>query len=302
MTDFRFVTDELKKNINAQNILENEPMKNHTSFKIGGDAKIFVMPQSEDEILWVLKTARSTGTPVFTIGNGSNLLVGDLGFNGIIMHIGKNFSNVSTDGNFITAQAGATLAKIAAAALGANLTGFEFASGIPGSLGGAVVMNAGAYGGEMKDVVVSTKYIDENLNICTVCADEHKFAYRKSRFGENDVILESKIKLLSGNYIDIKNKMNELNARRKEKQPLDKPSAGSTFKRPEGYFAAKLIDDAGLSGFKSGGAMVSDKHCGFVVNYNNASFDDVINVINIVKKEVYNKFGVKLECEVKILN
>jgi len=193
------------------------------------------------------------------------------------------------------------LSRIASCALENELTGFEFASGIPGSLGGAIVMNAGAYGGEMKDVVVKTKYIDTDGTVKQCIRTEHEFLYRKSRFGNGEIIVSSSLKLQKGNPAEIKAYMNELALKRKEKQPIELPSAGSTFKRPEGYFAAKLIDDAGLRGYRIGDAMVSEKHCGFVVNMGNASCDDVLKLISHIKESVYTKFGVELEPEVKIL-
>ncbi len=301
MFDTKKALKELKELIKSENILENEPMKNHTSFKIGGAAKIFAVPSSNEEILAVVGYAKKNNIPYYIIGNGSNLLVSDEGYNGIIIHIGKNMSSVKTIGCTITAQAGATLAKLAKEAADNTLTGLEFASGIPGTVGGAVVMNAGAYGGEIKDVAIKTTYMDLDGNIKTVIGDKHKFGYRTSCFKPGDIVLETEFVLNKGNKDNILATMNELNSRRKEKQPLDMPSAGSTFKRPEGYFAGKLIEDAGLKGFSIGGAEVSTKHSGFVVNKGNAKCEDVINLINHIKDTVRQKFGVSLECEVKIL-
>lgn len=301
MFDIAKTIDELTKVIKSENILKDEPMCDHTSFKIGGAARIFITPSTEDEILYAVKYANENNIPYYVIGNGSNLLVCDSGFDGIIISIGKKFSQIKTEGSIITAQAGVTLARLSAEAESNSLTGLEFASGIPGTVGGAVVMNAGAYGGEIKDVAVKTKYIDKNLSIKTVEGADHKFGYRRSCFDAGDIVLETTFELKSGDKKQIADTMLELNLRRKEKQPLEFPSAGSTFKRPDGYFAGKLIEDAGLKGYKIGGAEVSTKHCGFVVNKGNASSADVLNLINHIKNTVKQKFNVELECEVKIL-
>jgi len=282
-------------------ILKNESLKNHSTFKIGGEAKYIILPSSEDEIVSLIKFLKDNNEKFYVIGNGSNLLFSDEGFDGVIVKIAKNFSNVRVNGNEIYAQSGVTLARIANIALENNLTGFEFASGIPGTIGGAVKMNAGAYGGEIKDVVVSTKYLDKNGEIKERVLDEQGFSYRKSAFTDDEVILSSKIVLKEGSYDEIKSYMSELNSKRREKQPLEYPSAGSAFKRPEGYFAAKLIDDANLRGVNIGDAYVSEKHTGFIVNKGNATQKDVTDLMEYVKKVVYEKFGVKLEAEVKIV-
>ena len=279
----------------------NEEMKKHTSFKIGGPADVFVAPKNEEEVIGVIEYLKKEDIAYTVIGNGSNLLVADSGIRGCVVCIGKNFSHLSCIDDTIYASAGTLLSRIASVALENSLTGFEFASGIPGSLGGAIVMNAGAYGGEMKDVIVTTKYIDTDGNIKKCTRTEHEFLYRHSRFKNGEIILSSSIKLTKGNKNEIKDTMADLALRRKEKQPIELPSAGSTFKRPEGYFAAKLIDDAGLRGYRTGDAMVSEKHCGFVVNMGNATFEDVSNLIAHIQNVVYEKFGVKLETEVKIL-
>lgn len=279
----------------------DESMKKHTSFKIGGPADVFIAPKSEEEILETLKYLKENNLPYTIIGNGSNLLVADSGIRGCVVSIGKNFSHLSCIDDTIYASSGTLLSRIASLAAENELTGFEFASGIPGSLGGAIVMNAGAYGGEMKDVVVTTKYIDADGNIRTCTRAEHEFLYRHSRFKNGEVILSSSIKLKKGNPLEIKATMADLASRRKEKQPIELPSAGSTFKRPEGYFAAKLIDDAGLRGYRIGGAMVSEKHCGFVVNIDNATCKDVTDLIGHIQAVVFEKFGVRLETEVKLI-
>ena len=279
----------------------DEPMKNHTSFKIGGPADVFISPKNENEVIAAVDFLKKEGIDYIIMGNGSNLLVSDDGIRGCVLSLGKNFSYLNCIDDTIYASAGTLLSRIAALALENSLTGFEFASGIPGSLGGAIVMNAGAYGGEMKDVIVTTKYIDTDGTIKKCTRTEHEFLYRKSRFGNGEIILSSSIKLQKGNQTEIKDVMNDLAARRKEKQPIELPSAGSTFKRPEGYFAAKLIDDAGLRGYRTGDAMVSQKHCGFVVNMGNATFSDVTNLMAHIRNVVYQKFGVELEPEVKII-
>jgi len=287
--------------VSKDNIFINEPLKNHVSFKTGGNAAYFVTPASPEQLVSLVSILKTNGENYFVMGNGSNLLVSDDGFDGVVICVGKNMSEISVSGNEITAMSGALLSKIANVALKNSLSGFEFASGIPGSLGGAVIMNAGAYDGEMKDVVIKTKYLSEDGTVKCAEGDEHGFGYRKSAFSENDVVLSSVISLKNGNYDEIKSKMDDLNSRRREKQPLEYPSAGSTFKRPEGYFAAKLIDDAGLRGCSCGGAMVSEKHCGFVINYNNATSSDIYNLMQHIQDVVYDKFKVMLEPEVRLL-
>lgn len=287
--------------VTSECVFVNEPMKNHTSFKIGGNADYLVTPETKEQILDIKNICQENQLPFHIIGNGSNLLVSDDGVRGVVVKLGKNFSRCVVEGDTLTAQSGILLSKLANIALENSLSGMEFASGIPGTLGGAVYMNAGAYDGEMKDIVASTEYIDKNGEFCVVTGDEHKFSYRHSVFGSDDIILESKIRLRSGDKENIIAYMRELNSRRKEKQPLEYPSAGSTFKRPEGYFAAKLIDDSGLRGYRIGGAMVSDKHCGFVINAGNATCDDVLRLMEHIKDVVMKKFNVELEPEVKIL-
>ena len=287
--------------IPKENIFTDEPMSEHPSFRTGGTARFFVTPSTEDELAKLVCTLRQNGKKYTVIGNGSNLLFSDSGFDGTVICIGRQMSQIEVAGDRIYAMAGALLSRIAAVAQRESLAGFEFASGIPGSLGGAVVMNAGAYGGEMKDVVTKTRYISADSTIKTIEGDAHGFAYRESVFAPDDIILSSEITLKKGNADDIKALMAELNAKRREKQPLEYPSAGSTFKRPEGYFAAKLIDDAGLRGFSVGGAMVSRKHCGFVINYDNATSTDIFNLMKEVRKIVFDKFGVTLEPEVRLI-
>lgn len=279
-------------------IYENEPMSRHTSFKVGGNAAFLVTPETEQQVVALKKALRDINHIV--IGKGSNLLFPDEGYDGVVVELGSLFSDIKVCGNEIIAQSGALLSKIANIAAEHGLGGFEFASGIPGSLGGAVAMNAGAYGGEMKDVVVSSRCVGESGNVLIV--EDHDFSYRHSIFSDtNLVVLETVIKLHPRDVGEIRAEMLELNRRRKEKQPLEYPSAGSTFKRPEGYFAGKLIQDAGLMGYRVGGAMVSEKHAGFVINYDNATTNDILNLMDHIKSEVYMRFGVELEPEVKII-
>ncbi len=295
------ILDLLKSEINGITVFSDEPMKKHTSFKIGGNADVFIMAKTKDEIVLAISLLKENNIKVTVIGNGSNLLVSDDGIDGVVLCVGKDFSSVTSNGNTIIADAGILLSRLSAFAASKGLTGLEFASGIPGTLGGAIVMNAGAYGGEMKDCVVSTTYIDQNGNICTANGDEHAFSYRKSRFKNGEIILSSTLNLQKGDEISIKETMQALSEKRREKQPLEYPSAGSTFKRPEGAFAAKLIDDALLRGYSIGDAQVSEKHCGFVINRGNASCKDVLALMKHIQKTVKEKFGYELEPEVKII-
>ena len=289
--------------ISELKIRENEPMSLHTSFKIGGESDVFVIPEDEEALKNLLKRAKEEQIPVTVIGAGSNLLVSDKGIRGITIKIAGGLNSISVCDDVITASAGVSLAKIASVALSNSLSGFEFASGIPGTLGGAVYMNAGAYGGEMKDVIISTKYIDSDGNFRVLTGEEHKFGYRTSFFHSRDdlVILSSEIKLKNGDKKEIEEKMLDLNQRRKEKQPLNYPSAGSAFKRPEGFFAAKLIEDAGLKGKRVGGAQVSEKHAGFIINTGSATAEDVLNLVSFVKDTVFAKFGVSLTPEIRFI-
>ncbi len=291
----------LKDIIKEENIFRDEIMSSRTSFKTGGKAEYFVTPETVEETKNLVLALKEKNIKYTVIGNGSNLLVSDKGVDGVVICIGKKLSQITVDGTSLVVEAGALLSRISSVATRNSLTGFEFASGIPGSLGGALVMNAGAYGGEMKDVVKETTYIDKSGNIKTISAPEHNFGYRKSVFQDGDVILSSVIELTKGDMAQIKARCDELNASRREKQPLEYPSAGSTFKRPEGHFASKLIDDANLKGFRVGGAMVSQKHCGFVINYDNATSMDIFNLMKEVKNTIYEKFGVTLEPEVRLI-
>lgn len=295
------LVDKLRNIISEENIYINEPMKKHTSFKIGGPADILVIPQNMIELIDIINLIRDENLPYFILGNGTNLLVTEKGIRGIVIKLSA-LKNISVNGNIIVAEAGAFLSAIANIALANELTGFEFASGIPGTLGGAITMNAGAYGPEIKDVVSKVEAIDRKGVIYEFENELMRFSYRSSIIQlDNLVVLRAWIKLSKGNYEEIKAKMNELNRRRREKQPLEYPSAGSVFKRPSGHFAGKLIEDAGLKGYTIGGAQVSEKHCGFIINKGNATFEDVINLIEYIQKVVKEKFGVELVPEIKIV-
>ncbi len=283
------------------NIKKNELMKNHTSFKIGGPADELCEAESVQEIKDLIEYAKEKNIEYTVMGNGSNLLVGDKGIRGLVIKIAHGFSRASVSGKTITASSGILLSKLANLALSENLSGLEFASGIPGTLGGAIFMNAGAYGGEMKDVIKKVTYL-ENGEVKTVENKELDFGYRRSRFcGTDAIILSAEIELKKAEYDEIKEKMEDFKERRTSKQPLSMPSAGSTFKRPEGYFAGKLIEDANLKGFSIGGAQVSEKHSGFVINTGNSTAQDVVDLIKHIQKTVYDKFGVELETEVKMV-
>ena len=288
--------------LGSDNVYRNEPMKRHTTFRIGGPADYYLCPHSAKEIQKVVEICREEKLPYFILGNGSNLLVSDQGYRGVVIQLWKNVSDIRVEGCLIHAKAGASLAKIAAEALEEGLTGMEFAAGIPGTLGGAVVMNAGAYGGEMKDILKEALVMDGEGRIFTLTKEELKLGYRTSAVKEKGyIVLAAVLELRPGDREEIRKLMEDLKQKRVEKQPLDLPSAGSTFKRPEGYFAGKLIMDAGLRGFSVGGAQVSEKHCGFVVNTGGASASDVLTLIREVQKRVREKFGVELETEVKFL-
>ncbi|MEA4849679.1 MAG: UDP-N-acetylmuramate dehydrogenase [Clostridiaceae bacterium] len=283
-------------------ILYNEPMNNHTSFKLGGPVDIFIEPDDTEELAGAVKGLREKGIPYYIIGNGSNLLVSDKGLRGAVVKIGDKFGSVSINNNKVIAESGILLSALSKMAAKECLTGMEFASGIPGALGGAVTMNAGAYGGEMKDIIEWVEVLDKELVLKRLQNAEMKFGYRKSVIEpEKYIAIRCCIKLKKGNRDEISSRMAELTEKRKTKQPLHLPSAGSTFKRPEGHFAGRLIEDAGLKGFSIGGAQVSPLHCGFVVNNGNASAQEVYALIRHVQKTVFEKFNIMLEPEVKIL-
>lgn len=280
---------------------KNEPLKNHTSFKIGGPCDEFFEAHSEEDIKNAILYAKQKGIPYTVMGNGSNLLVGDKGVRGLVIKIAKGFDGVEISGETVIAKAGILLSKLANVAADNGLSGLEEVSGIPGTLGGGVYMNAGAYGGELCDVVERVTYLSGG-EIKTAGKDELDFGYRHSRFsGTEDIILSVELKLKRGDMAEIRSKMEDYKERRCSKQPLSMPSAGSTFKRPEGYFAGKLIEDSGLKGKSMGGAQVSEKHSGFIVNTGNAKAQDVLDLIKYVQDTVYKNYGVMLETEVKMV-
>ena len=288
--------------LGEKNVLKDEPMKNHTTFKIGGNADFVAFPENEEQIIALLNLAKTENIPLTVLGNGSNILVGDGGIEGLVIIIGKNMKNAEFDGVTVKAQSGILLSRLASLIYEKSLTGFEFASGIPGSLGGALYMNAGAYGEELSLIVKDVTFIDKDNNIKTIDKKDCGFGYRHSVFMENGGIITScTLSLKNGNKEEIKAKTDDLKERRVSKQPLDKPSAGSTFKRPTGYFAGALIEEAGLKGFKIGGAQISEKHAGFVVNTGNATAKDVLSVIEHAQKTILEKFGVFMEPEVKMI-
>ncbi len=317
---------ELEDILGTSNVKYNEPMSKHTSFKVGGNADIFITVDSQEKLLKVLEFVKNNkfamikqtwqkvdtynenkegaseqNMPITIVGNGTNLLVKDGGIRGLVIkYMTKDYHII---GEEVTVSSGLTNALLAKILLDNSLSGFEFAGGIPGTIGGAVYMNAGAYSLEMKNIVVSTKYLDLNTyEIKTIANNEHNFEYRKSIFQNlNTVILETTLKLQKGNKEEMKAKMQEYAEKRKTTQPLDKPSAGSTFKRGTDFITAKLIDESGLKGYSIGGAQVSEKHAGFIINTGNATAKDIVNLINYVKEKVYEKFGKTIEEEVKII-
>lgn len=288
--------------LGSDNVKQQEPMSRHTTFRIGGPADFYLCPHSTNEVQEIVEICKEEKLPYFVLGNGSNLLVSDKGYRGVVIQLWKNFSDITVKDCCIQAKAGALLSKVAAEALEVGLTGMEFASGIPGTIGGAAFMNAGAYGGEMKDIIKSVKVLDTQGEVRVLPKEELKMGYRTSIVKEKGyTVLSVELELTRGNQEEIRNTMEDLKERRTSKQPLEMPSAGSTFKRPEGYFAGKLIMDSGLRGFSVGGAQVSEKHCGFVVNKGGATAMDVLNLIREVQRRVKEQFGVDLETEVRFL-
>lgn len=303
MTETLSLYEKLKNIIrDDERLLRDVPMKEYTTFRAGGNADYMVIPANEEELTGVLEVLHREGVPYFVLGNGSDVLVRDGGYHGVIIHVGKAMAAVSVDGERVTAQAGALLSAVASEAARHSLTGMEFASGIPGSIGGAVFMDAGAYDGEMKLIVESARALMPDGTIRSFAGEELDFSYRHSIFMDNEaVILSAVLKLEKGDRDAIDAKMKDLNQRRISKQPLDKPSAGSTFKRPEGYFAGKLIDDAGCRGLSVGAAQVSPKHAGFIVNNGGATASDILDLIALVQMKVKDDFGVDLHPEVRII-
>lgn len=283
-------------------VLFNEPMKNHTSFKIGGPADVIIIPKSEKQLIEAVKLCRNNNINFYIMGNGTNLLVKDGGMRGAVIKINEGLNNIIVKGNNIYCEAGALVTAVSREAMANILTGLEFANGIPGTIGGAVTMNAGAYGGEFKDVTTKVRILDKDNNIIEYSNEEMVFRYRGSRVvDENLIVLSMEMELKPGEYLEIESLMKDFTFKRTSKQPLELPSGGSTFKRPEGYFAGKLIDDAGLRGLRYGGAQVSEKHCGFVVNIDNATCLDVLRLIAVIQKTIKDKFNVELETEIKLI-
>lgn len=285
-------------------ILKDEPMRRHTTFAIGGPADLFIQPKTRRELAGALSVLRERGIPFLLLGNGSNMLVADAGIRGAVVCTTElDEVRIGEDGYTLTAEAGALLGRVARRAQRAGLTGVEFAGGIPGSVGGAVFMNAGAYDGQMAGVVEQTEYLDEAGETHTLTGEEHGFAYRGSVFRAHPdwTVVRSTLRLQPGDPAAILDKMNDFAQRRRDKQPLNFPSAGSTFKRPEGYFAGRLIEDAGLKGVSVGAAQVSEKHAGFLINRGGATCDDMLRLIEFVQQRVREQFGVQLECEVRII-
>jgi len=291
---------EIIKNISKERVLKDELMSKHTSLKIGGPADIFIKISNVEELKYIINLTKNTEIPLTIIGNGTNLLVKDKGIRGITVKL--DMDSIKVKGEVVEVEAGAKLPILAKKAYENSLSGLEFASGIPGTVGGAVKMNAGAYGGEFKDIVIETTYLDRDLNIKTISNKEHEFSYRYSIFDEtNDIIISTKLKLSKEKQENIKKKMEENSLKRKEKQPIEFPNAGSIFKRKNEYIPAQIIDKCGLKGYNIGDAYVSEKHAGFIVNKENATAEDVLNLIEHIKETVRKKYNIDLELEIKIL-
>lgn len=294
--------DDLKNILAADDIKINEPMKNHTYFKIGGNVDLLLIPANVDQLLEAVKLLQKHGEKPIVIGNGTNLLVSDKGIRGVVIKISKKMSNIAVEGDKIVADSGCLLSQIASKALENALEGFEFAGGIPGSLGGAIAMNAGAYDGEMKDVIDSVVCMNKEGELFELSNEKLKFSYRHSAIQAEDlIVLQAKIKLQKGDAAAIKAKIDDFAERRITKQPLNMPSAGSTFKRPIGDYASRLIEANGLKGLRYGDAQVSEKHCGFIVNVGEAKCQDVIRLISVIQKTVKDQSGIELCPEVKII-
>lgn len=287
--------------LDSDHVLIDEPLANHTTFKIGGPADAILLPTSTEDVAWIVQTCQEFSLPLRFMGLGSNILASDNGARGVIVKLAENLAAISVDGNAITAQAGASNEAVAKAALDASLSGYEFASGIPGSIGGAAIMNAGAYEGEFKDVATSLTCLTPEAQPVEVSADQADWGYRHSMMMDKGyVVLSATIALTPAPQAEIKARMDDLRQRRESKQPLEMPSAGSTFKRPKGYFAGKLIQDAGLKGYTVGGAQISTKHSGFVVNTGNATAADVMELIQDVHDKIFAAEGVHMEPEVRL--
>lgn len=297
-----FVLDFIREYVPVEDILPGEAMSGHTTFRVGGEAQCLVRISTAEQLSVLLPYFKKEGLPYFILGNGSNLLVGDGGYPGIMLQIGSRMNGIRAEGERIRAEAGALLSQVAGCAQKNGLTGLEFASGIPGTIGGGIVMNAGAYGGEIGQITERVTVMDDCGEVTVIEKDAMEFGYRTSIVKRKSLtVLEAEFSLKQGNKDEIKARMEELSAMRREKQPLEYPSAGSTFKRPEGYFAGKLIMEAGLKGYRVGGAQVSEKHCGFVVNTGEATAADILAVIREVQKRVKENTGITLETEVVLL-
>lgn len=295
------LTENLTNIVGVSNVKIDHPLAEYTTFKIGGPADYYVTPQTKEQILNVINLALKEGVTYFILGKGSNILIPDHGFRGIVINLSEKFNKIEAKKDMIFAQSGANLTDISKLALEKSLTGLEFAIGIPGSFGGAIFMNAGAYGGEMSNIVFEVNVIRDG-KIITITKEDMEFGYRKSTFQcKNDIVLSGWLQLKPGYYQEIKAQMDDLTEKREDKQPLDCPSAGSVFKRPEGHYAGKLIQDSGLRGATFGKAQVSEKHCGFIVNTGGATAEDVKGLVEKIQKTVKNKFGVELEREIKYL-
>ncbi|NLC03676.1 MAG: UDP-N-acetylmuramate dehydrogenase [Tissierellia bacterium] len=294
--------EKLFENKNIGEVLFNEGMKNHTSFKIGGPADALIIPKDENQVLEAITLLRANNIDYFIMGNGTNLLVKDGGLRCVVIKINEGLNKVEIQGNKVYCQAGALLSAVSKVVARENLTGMEFSNGIPGTIGGAVTMNAGAYGGEMKDIITKVRIIDKENRIKEYSNSEMNFRYRGSRVTDEDlIVLSVELELKPGDPLEIDRIMKDLTYKRTSKQPLELPSGGSTFKRPVGYFAGKLIEDSGLRGLRHGGAQISEKHCGFVVNVEDASCKNVLELIQIVQKTVRDNYDVELETEIKLI-
>jgi UDP-N-acetylmuramate dehydrogenase len=288
--------------LGEERVLIDEPMKKHTSFKIGGVADVLVAPADSTQLKDIIKYCTGSNIPYMVMGNGTNLLVSDKGIRGVVIKIFENMDNYAVKGDIMEIDAGMLISKAAKIALQNSLSGLEFAEGIPGTIGGAVTMNAGAYIGEMAMIVYRTEYMDTNGNIMTVTGDEHCFSYRTSIIQKTKgIVLKTQLKLNKGDSLEITKLMNDFNFKRRDKQPLEWPSAGSVFKRPKGHFVGKLIDDCGLRGFSIGGAQISNKHSGFIINTGTATCNDVLELIKHIQGTVKDKFDVELEPELRII-
>jgi UDP-N-acetylmuramate dehydrogenase len=301
MNQYKVFKELFEEFYKSENVIIDAEMKNYVHFRVGGPADILLIPESKDQVIKTIENCREKNIPFYVVGNGSNLLVKDGGLKGVVIKLNE-VKNIKIVGDIVEAECGAMLKDVSNTALRSSLTGFEFACGIPGTVGGAVFMNAGAYNGEIAHVIESAEVIDDKGNIITLSKDDLELGYRSSIvMKKNYIVLSARFKLQNGDEDQIKNAVNDLTNKRESKQPLEYPSAGSTFKRPEGYFAGKLIQDAGLKGYSIGGAAVSEKHSGFVINKNGATAKDILDLISYIQDEVKRQFNVELHPEVRII-